>query len=416
MSRLSVKRTMPVQTTEREQALHDAFQLFNQASEQLAGSYQQLQRQIVQLNEELSTAQGERMRQLVEKERVADRLARLLEALPAAVVVLDGNNRIVDFNQAAVELLGQPLESECWSSVWESIRERVQRDASLDGATPLPQNGRLLSITERTLEQESGRIMVLVDVTETRQLQERLNHQERLSAMGEMAAQLAHQIRTPLSSALLYTSHLARSDIDATQRHRFSERLRSRLQYVERQINDMLSFSKNGVSSVEFVSLSSLLDEFVRSSEPQLETADAVVTLHDMTDGNVNILGNRDALLGALNNLLSNALDHGATCIDVSLSHAEDDFERVSIRVKDNGEGVSADVRDRLFEPFFTTRSDGTGLGLAVVQNVLLHHQGEVELESTSEPGASFRLILPIVHEHNSSQMMAGQVHVRRMQ
>lgn len=407
---------MPVKATEREQALHDAFHLFNQASEQLAGSYQQLQQQIIQLNDELSATRGERMRQLVEKERVADRLARLLEALPAAVVVLDGNDLIVDYNQAAEQLLGLPLENEHWGSIWEGMRERVLRDASQEGATLLPKNGRLLSITERSLEQEPGRILVLVDVTETRQLQERLNHQERLSAMGEMAAQLAHQIRTPLSSALLYTSHLARPDLDPAQRHRFSGRLRSRLQHVERQINDMLSFARNGVSSVESLLLSSLLSEFVRNCEPQLEAVGAVVILHDATDGNLTILGNRDALLGALNNLLSNALDHGATRIGLTLSLPEDDQEKALIRIIDNGEGVPADIRHRLFEPFFTTRSDGTGLGLAVVQNVLLHHQGEIELETASESGATFRLLLPVVDEHNASQMRAGQVHVRRLQ
>ncbi|MCF6283047.1 MAG: ATP-binding protein [Candidatus Polarisedimenticolaceae bacterium] len=408
--------TMSVETAEREQALHDAFHQFNQASEQLAGSYQQLQSQIVQLSGELSTVCDERLQQLVEKERIADRLAGLLEALPAAVVVLDGNNKIVDFNQAAVALLGLPLEGELWSVVWDNIRRRAQRDTPVDDSSSLPVNGQLISITERNLGQEPGRILVLVDVTETRQLQERLNHQERLSAMGEMAAQLAHQIRTPLSSALLYTSHLSRSDIDATQRRRFSERLRSRLQHVERQINDMLSFSKNGVSNVEYLSLSSLLDEFIHNCEPQLEAAGAEMILHDMTDCSLNILGNRDALLGALNNLLTNALEHGADHVEVTLSYAENDLERVSIRVKDNGSGVPVDLQDRLFEPFFTTRSDGTGLGLAVVQNVLLHHQGEVKLEQTSEPGAAFCLLLPIVHEHNSSQMMAGQIHVRRIQ
>lgn len=407
---------MSANRAEREQALHDAFQQFNLASEQLAGSYQQLQSQIVQLNDERSPVCGERLRQLVEKEHVANRLAGLLEALPAAVVVLDSNSRVVDFNQAAEALLGLPLENECWSAIWENIRQRVERDASLDGTTPLPANGCLLSITERNLEHGAGRILVLVDVTETRQLQERLNHQERLSAMGEMAAQLAHQIRTPLSSALLYTSHLSRSDIDAIQRRCFSERLRLRLQHVERQINDMLSFAKNGVSSVEPVLLSSLLNEFVLNSEPQLDAAGAALVLHDATDSSANVLGNRDALLGALNNLMMNALEHGATRIEVTLDHVNSDQERASIRVKDNGTGVPVDLQDRLFEPFFTTRSDGTGLGLAVVQNVLLHHQGEVKLEQTSEPGATFLLSLPLVHEENSSQMLAGQLHVRRVQ
>ena len=407
---------MTLNATEREQALQDAFQLFNQASEQLAGSYQQLQQQVVQLSNELSSVRSERMRQLMEKERVADRLARLLEALPAAVVVLDGQDQVVEFNHAAEQLLGTPLEGEAWDSIWSGIRERVLRDADNEAQTPLPEDGRLLSITERKLEQEPGRILVLLDVTETRQLQERLNHQKRLTAMGEMAAQLAHQIRTPLSSALLYTSHLARTDIDASQRLRFSDRLRSRLQYVERQINDMLAFSRNGISSVECIAISSLLQEFIRNNEPQLETANARVELNDLTNNDLIILGNRDGLLGALTNLLNNALDHGADMIEVDLSSPQGASESVMIRLQDNGAGIPEDVQGRIFEPFYTTRSDGTGLGLAVVQNMVLNHQGYIELESSTEMGTCFRLLLPVENKSQQfHQAATGQIQMRKI-
>lgn len=407
---------MTLNATEREQALQDAFLLFNQASEQLAGSYQQLQQQVVQLSNELSSVRSERVRQLMEKERVADRLARLLEALPAAVVVLDGQDQVIEFNQAAEQLLGTPLNGEAWDSIWSGIRERVLRDAANDTQIPLPEDGRLLSITERKLEQEPGRILVLLDVTETRQLQERLNHQKRLTAMGEMAAQLAHQIRTPLSSALLYTSHLARTDIDAGQRLRFSDRLRSRLQYVERQINDMLAFARNGISSVEHIAISTLLQEFIRNNEPQLESANASVVFNDLTNSTSTIMGNRDGLLGAFTNLLNNALDHGADLIEINLSYTQSSSQSVMIRLRDNGAGIPEDIRGRIFEPFFTTRSDGTGLGLAVVQNVVLNHHGYIELEPSSGTGTCFRLLLPVENKSQQAhQAVAEQNQMRKI-
>ncbi|MET0010137.1 MAG: histidine kinase dimerization/phospho-acceptor domain-containing protein, partial [Candidatus Thiodiazotropha sp. 6PLUC4] len=225
---------------DRQHALEAAFNLFNQLSEELTGSYQQLQSQVLELSQELAAARSERMVQLAEKERLADRLERLLETLPAAVIVLDGEERVREYNPAAERLLGRIKPLDQWSEI---VRQRALGGVIKGNELKLL-NGHLLTLSSSRLEQAPGHILVLVDITETRKLQERLNRRERLTAMGEMSAQLAHQMRTPLSSALLYVSHLANEDLNPHKRQQFTAKLRDRLQHMERQIHDILMFAR----------------------------------------------------------------------------------------------------------------------------------------------------------------------------
>lgn len=373
----------------RSQALENAFQLFNEVSAQLAVSYQQLQRRVEILNAELAESRSERMRQLAEKERLAERLTKLLEALPAGVVLLDGDDRLRELNPVARDLLGYPALGERW----DVVAARRLCPGAERGEQRLV-DGRIIILTERTLDQEPGRILVLQDVTEARRLRERMERQERLSAMGEMAAKLAHQIRTPLSSALLYVGHLGRDDLPGAQRQKFAGRLRERLQHMERQVNDILAFSRGHLIQLRVLDLAELVQQALQLAEPLAEARQARLEPRVRDLPPPRVLGNPDALLGAFSNLINNALQHGGpgVIVQVELSAGAG---MATLCFRDNGPGIPDDIRDQVFDPFFTTRTDGTGLGLAVVQSVLLAHHGRVSLERDG-PGACFHLELPL--------------------
>jgi two-component system sensor histidine kinase FlrB len=280
--------------SDKQHALESAFQLFNQLSEELTGSYRQLQHQVLDLSQELAAARSERMVQLAEKERLADRLERLLETLPAAVVVLDGEERIRQFNPAAERLLGS-LEI---GRLWREILQHAALTDGMGGDGLTLKSGRLLTLTSSDLEQGPGRILVMLDVTETRRLQERLNRRQRLSAMGEMSAQLAHQMRTPLSTALLYTSHLAVDRLDGEKRRQFTAKLRDRLQHMERQIQDILMFARGGEAGESVVQLSDTLNNFAVAAEQTLAENRAELILRDQSRGAACMIGREDALQG----------------------------------------------------------------------------------------------------------------------
>lgn len=374
----------------RSQALADAFEAFNQHSLQLEQSYRELEQRVMRLNAELAAARSDRLQQLAEKERLADRLQTLLETLPAGVLVLDATERVRECNRVAIEQLGEPLRDEQWPTI--SARAFCVHDSY--GAEIALRDGRRLNIASRPFDNEAGRILVLQDVTETHALQERLNRQQRLSAMGEMAASLAHQIRTPLSAAVLYSSHLAKDYLPAGDRARFSMRLFERLGHLERLVNDMLSFARGGRGGDAHFTVQELLSTLQHAIEPQLQAAGAQWCLCNAIP-NAPLLGNQDALVGALSNLVNNSLqampEHAVLELRTELSGTGE----IVLRLRDNGPGISAEARARIFDPFFTTRPGGTGLGLAVVQATLRAHHGSVHLETPAAGGCEFVLRLP---------------------
>ena len=377
----------------KQQQLENAFLVFNQVSEQLTDSYQQLQNQVAQLSQELAETHTDRLCQLTEKERLANRLSHLLEAMPAAVVVVNGEGYVQEFNPAAARMLNGIVEDSCWSALYrQAFSKKINGDLHL-------YNGSLVTLSECSLSPEPGKIILLLDVTETRELQDRLNRQERLSSLGNMAAQLAHQIRTPLTSALLDTSHLAREELSKERRQQFSSRLRARLCHIERQIKDMLAFAGGHQGSMVPVAMTPLLINLEQMLEPLIKARGANLELIDRTGSNVDILGNQDSLLGALMNLANNAIAHGGAevLLQIEMKCASDAV--LEILISDNGIGISEDIKEQIFNPFFTTSSDGTGLGLAVVQSVILAHEGNITLISSVLGGASFKICLPVWQE-----------------
>ena len=386
--------------------LEDAFNVFNEMSLSLESSYRGLESQVARLHEELAVANSERLRELAEKEQLANRLERLLEGLPAGVLVLDGDGVVRDCNPAAIDLLGEPLLGERW----REVIERAFEHGAGHGEEMLLRDGRRVSISVRGLGSEPGQIVLLKDVTETRALQEMVARQQRLTAMGEVAAGLAHQIRTPLASALLYISNLSRPNLDAAGRARFSERIRDRLRHMERMVNDMLVFARGGSTDSEEVALDGLLSELVQTLEPQLAEVSGGMEVDQRAAG-LTLYGNREALLGALINLGANAIQAVGEGVRLNVDVRRDGAGYVAIRVADNGPGIGEDIRETVFEPFFTTRPDGTGLGLAVVRNVVEAHHGKIELDQQPGEGACFAILLPT--GERSQALLSSEAHAK---
>lgn len=376
------------------QELEQAFNLFNLASEQLAGVYQDLQQQVERLTTELAVANGELRRQLDEKAALSARLGLLLESLPGAVIVLDAEGRIVEANPAAQGMLGPDL----LGRLWKTVAAGLLRGTASPHEWVLEQRGaaRRLNIRSRSLDSGDGEILLIHDVTETYEMQQALERHQRLSAMGEMAAGLAHQLRTPLATALLYTANLTKSRISETDRMRFAEKALARMRHLERLIQDMLLFVKGGAVGRERVSIVDLMGEIQQTMEVQMATAGLSFVVSDESAG-ASVSGNRKALAGALINLLENALQ-ACTPGDEVRFEALDESEWITLRVVDTGAGMEASVRERLFEPFFTTRHEGTGLGLAIVRGIIQSHGGEIDVRSTPGAGTEFLLRLPRAH------------------
>lgn len=383
------------------QELQDAFGAFNQLSAQLTESYQQLEVRVAGLTEALETEQDERIKELTEKERVASRLASLLHALPGGVVVIDDAGKVQEHNPAAELLLGQPL----LGLPWAEIIKRSFAPRSDDGHDISLVDGRKVNISTCPLGSEPGQILLITDVTEIRYLQDRMGQQQRLAAMGKMAASLAHQIRTPLSSALLYVSNLKRQVLSDEDRFILTDKMTSRLRHLEQLIEDMLLYSREGKVGEEFFSSQNLLEELYQGLEAQLElTKTQFIATNNAKD--LMIFGNRQMLLSALTNLAMNAMQAMKESDKTEIRKLEVIVTKnnnvVSIALMDNGPGIPSERQEQIFDPFYTTRTQGTGLGLAVVQAVAKAHGGNVQLESSPGNGCVFKVTLPLDNNKTS--------------
>ncbi|WP_457790315.1 sensor histidine kinase [Pseudomonas sp. PL-6] len=392
----SVRPSEPVESSPSaplEQAsragLEQAFALFNQMSNQLSESYSLLEARVSELKGQLALVSAQRMQELAEKERLAHRLQSLLDLLPGGVIVIDGQGVVREANPVARALLGQPLVGMLWRQV--IARNFAPRED--DGHEISMKDGRRLSIATRSLHGEPGQLVLLTDLTETRRLQDQLSRHERLSALGRMVASLAHQIRTPLSAALLYASHLNEQVLPAEQQQRFAGRLKERLHELENQVRDMLIFARGELPLPDRLGPQALFAALRAAAEPHV-TGMTVRWQCDVRAG--ELLCNRDTLVGTLLNLIDNAIQAGGREARLKV-HLYRRDNQLRLCISDNGPGMDAATLARLGEPFFTTKTTGTGLGLAVVNAVARAHQGQLLLQSRVARGTCAILSLPLL-------------------
>ena len=352
-------------------SLAEAFQVFARASDELTQAYNGLQGQVSALTE---------------------RLTLLMAALPAGVVLLDRTGAVEQINQAAYNMLGATAPG----TPWQTLEARFE-PADTPGEFFLAQadaDALRIALAETPLDAQGGRIVLLHDVTEAWRLRQQTARTERLAAMGEMVAGLAHQLRTPLAAALLYTSHMASTELDTPTRVKVADRALERLRHLEKLIQDMLIFARGEALGRESFGVCELLAELAHTIEPVAQRR-GIQFVADCQAGQHTLFGNRKEIASALLNLLENALqvlvDKGEVRLGASLSEGCAVFS-----VRDNGRGIPAELQERLFEPFYTTRADGTGLGLAIARGVARAHGGDIRLRSAPGEGSEFIFRIPL--------------------
>lgn len=366
-----------------------------------ASSYKELEQRVVSLKNELSEAESNTAQQEREKQALESRHSALLEVLPAGVIVLDGRGYVREYNPAAVDLLGEPLEGERWLQVIK----RCFAPKHDDGHEVSLKDGRRLRIQTRSLKSGEGQLILLSDLTETRALQEQVSRTERLSSLGKMVASLAHQIRTPLSTAMLYAGHLRRPSMDDEMRVDCAEKLVSRLTHLEHQIRDMLVFAKGETRLAEQVSMPNFFESLRQAAVPVIEKHNVVARWSNSSEG--QILCNQETLVGACLNLINNSIEAhesqgGDRQLEICVDAVDAESRFACIQIKDNGPGIPQHITSKIQEPFFTTKSQGTGLGLAVVQAVVKAHKGSFSL-SSNQDGAVATILIPLFKPENNT-------------
>jgi two-component system sensor histidine kinase FlrB len=378
------------QTPDAAATLAAAFETFNAVSRDLENSYRALEREAGELRRELRHANRRHAEQARRNGELAQRLATLIEALPGGVLLVDGDGVITQANAVAGSLLGEPLIG----AAWTELRQRAFAAAqgSSQGDLEL-RDGRRVNLAQKNLQPGPGQAVLLTDITDRRRIEELLARHRRLAATGEMAAALAHQIRTPLAAALLYATNASRHELPGEQRDGLLAKAVTCLHDLERLVGDMLQFARGASLSGTRFTLNELLDGVETSLRPIVLGGQRLTI--DGPAQDVTLAGNRETLASALINLATNALNAAGAGAEVQIVARAAGLQ-AEIIVVDNGPGIPAELRERIFDPFFTSRANGTGLGLAVARSIARAHRGDVTLVDATAGGTTFALRLPL--------------------
>jgi two-component system sensor histidine kinase HydH len=240
-----------------------------------------------------------------------------------------------------------------------------------------------LSITPIMGEGDScqGAVIILRDLREIKQLEEKVRRSEKLAAIGELAASVAHEIRNPLSSIKGFAQYLRHALKDKPREKEYAETMVSEVDRINTVVTDLLTFARPMESELVPTDVTELIEHTVRliQADAQTRNINVQIRISDLSKIPLDANQMTQAILNLLLNALQAVRNGGRIEVGAELNTSD---SLLKIWVEDDGSGISADQKKKIFDPFFTTREKGTGLGLAIVHKIVENHRGEINLES----------------------------------
>ncbi|RLA87528.1 MAG: hypothetical protein DRG40_00085 [Deltaproteobacteria bacterium] len=372
--------------------LQEAFVNFSRASSELERHYRSLEERVRELTRQLAES-------LDERRRLGDLLCSVLESISAGVVVVEREGLIVAFNRAAErmtsfrreEVEGKPfglLFPERWLREGRVLEERWGQ--KWIRVVPSPLKG----------EAARGWVLVLEDVTELKKWQQQAMRNEGLSAMGEVAAQVAHEIRNPLGVIKLFASLLRKEFNGDSRREELLEHILIGVKEIEGVLGNLLLFVRPQAPVFRTIDLRAPLREVLSFVAPLLEE-NGIRMVERISRSPLEIEGDGELLKQVFYNVVLNAVqampEGGTLRVSTTRRRSRIKGQRmVEVVVADSGVGIPPEDLQRIFSPFFTTKERGTGLGLTVVHRIVEVHGGLVEVESEVGKGTTFRISIPL--------------------
>jgi PAS domain S-box-containing protein len=391
----------------------------------LAAAFNDMAAQLLAQRADLETAHAALRQRFSELSDLKSYTDHILSSLPSGIVTLDLEGRVVTVNPAAEALTGSGAGAVAGRPATEVFRHApALRDLLLQtlqtrvGVLPVSlvltgRDGAVVSVEVATtpLRGAEGRalgvVAVLRDLTPVRQLEEQLRRSDRLAALGTLAAGLAHEIKNPLTSVMMFTRHLGRRFDDERFRQRFQSVVPRELERINEIVDGLLRLGQPSRLTLAPVHLPALLDQALDLYAPQIEARQLRVC-RECAVGLPPVPGDAEHLYQAFVNLVANAVEsmgrEGILTVRVgwpegpaglpALAH-----DRLRVEVADTGSGIRAEEAASVFNPFFTTKSGGTGLGLAITHKIVEDHGGAITFRSTPGQGTVFTVLLPIRSE-----------------
>ncbi len=390
---------------------------FDASTAKLKASHDALQGRIAELTGELSRKNEELSNTLQEVSALKNYLANILESITDGVLAIDLDRRVVALNEAAVEAIPDIAHDHEGRFVLDVLPE-TYREVGLLLLRALSEEKRMtnvevqflsgdgsqrtLSISVSPIRSENGAILGAVetfrDLTEIKQLQARAAQQDRLAELGEMAAGVAHEIRNPLGGISLYASHLKRRFTPGSKEEELSSRIIAASASLNQIVTDMLSFTRSRELVKKSVAIEQVVHSALELAAMKLEERKINPRCDFVTAGR-RVQLDTDLMVRAFLNIILNAAqvmeEGGELRIRARFDEGGENGDSLLLRFADRGPGIPAEVRGKIFNPFFSLRKDGTGLGLAIVNKIVQEHGGSIWVEDNKPVGAVFVIRLP---------------------
>ncbi len=385
---------------------------FQHSSSQLMQEYRRLETRVADLDGELAEKNGELKARLREREEARAHLLSVLESLKAGVLVLDYDLHPTLTNRRLRELVGEVDEERVTQLLGERLVESLKRgehdflplesERLLCGpsgsSTPVQ-----LTISEILISEvdSAGYAVIFQDMTRVKRLEAEAARTRRLASLGEMAASVAHEVRSPLGGIELYASLLKeRTDGDTK---RLAGQILDAVHRLHSTISHLLSFAAEPHINGKQLPVSTLLHDVIEGLAPALRDGKWKVETV-LEPGLPPLWGDHGLLTQVFLNLVTNAFDAMPEGGKVQITACRSPFSsmngkihrEVQISVRDEGMGIPLENREKIFDPFFTTKTKGTGLGLALTHKIIGAHHGSIEVTSAQERGAYFSVFLPV--------------------
>ena len=344
----------------------------------------------------------------------------LLAKLPVGIIASDHNGYITTFNDSALEMTGVVREDVIGKMTGSVLPEAfadffVDTEKSSDSNNgQFPGSEKEITILtdnkkrhylchaiaiEGRLSEQQGRVLLVSDISQLKGLEREMRENERLAAVGRMAAGVAHEVRNPLSSikglALLLKGKFEEKSSDSEAAGLLIEQV----ERMNRTVSELLSFARPAPLKLQKISLKSLLENTLRLIETDI-SSNVINTGLEVVPDLLDVAADRDRLNQVFINLLLNAVQAMGQGGELRITAKNtDDLKAVVIKIRDNGCGIPQENIAQLFYPYFTTKSGGTGIGLAISQKIISDHNGTIRIESIEDEGTVVTVELPVYEE-----------------
>jgi len=324
----------------------------------------------------------------------------IVTQMPVGMIITDSDGNIVSLNGAAEKLLQLKKGDNITilkdlDSFFEGLKTTCAiSERELDINDPAKKRNMIVSAFKINAEYDNiAYLILLTDVTRIKELENQLNRSRKLVALGQLAAGLAHEVRNPLSSIKGFAKIIAdRADKDKKIQHiltAFSQEINR----LDRVITELLEFAKPTVLNRKTVSCISLINESLKMLENQLNKKEIKIYVN-VNPPKLGIYADGNKIVQALLNVFLNAIEamEIGGILEVA---ARTDGKEIVFSISDTGHGIAPEHLDRLFDPYFTMKPHGVGLGLANVHKIVEAHNGTIEVTSESGKGSTFTIKIP---------------------